>query len=148
MIIDQLKYASSYASLHPRFDEAFSEILKILAGPWPTVDRLDVDGDRLYILPMTVPGKGKTGVRAETHRRYLDIQYVVTGTDTMGWCSIDVIGPGNGYDAIKDIEFYPAEPSIWVPVMAGDFAIFLPSDVHAPLAGEGLVRKIVVKVMV
>jgi YhcH/YjgK/YiaL family protein len=148
MIIDQLTRASAYTSLHPRFEAAFDAIGKVLAGAWPTEDRLDVDGNRLYILPMAVSGKGRAAVRAETHRRYIDIQYVASGTDTMGWSALDAIGPGNGYDRAKDIEFYPAVPSLWVPVLAGHFAIFLPSDVHAPLAGEGMVRKLVVKILV
>jgi YhcH/YjgK/YiaL family protein len=147
MIIDQLTRASAYTSLHPRFEAAFAAIVQILAAPWPAVDRLEVDGNRLYILPMAVQGKGRAAARSETHRRYIDIQYVVSGTDTMGWSSVDAIGPGNGYDTAKDIEFYSAPAALWVPVPAGHFAIFLPSDVHAPLAGEGVVRKLVVKIL-
>lgn len=112
------------------------------------MERLDVDGDRLYVLLMTTKGKGRSGARLETHRRYIDIQYVVSGTDTMGWCSADAAGSGDGYDPAKDIEFYAAPPALWVPVPTGHFAIFLPSDAHAPLAGEGTVRKLVVKVRV
>jgi biofilm protein TabA len=148
MIIDKLTRASAYTSLHPRFEAAFAAIERVLAEPWPAVDRLEVDGNRLYILPMAVPGKGRAAARAETHRRYIDIQYVVSGTDTMGWSPVDAIGSGNGYDTAKDVEFYPAVPSLWVPVPPCHFAIFLPSDVHAPLAGEGMVRKLVVKVLV
>jgi YhcH/YjgK/YiaL family protein len=147
MILDQIQLADAYVHLHPLFPAAFAGLKDLLQGPWPAA-RVDLDGDRLYILPMTVEGKGRSAARLEIHRSYIDIQYVVSGTDTMGWRSADAIGTGNGYDTAKDIEFYAAPPVLWVPVPAGHFAVFLPSDAHAPLAGDGTVCKLVVKVRV
>ena len=52
------------------------------------------------------------------------------------------------YDAAKDIVFFGDKPEIWFAVPPGHFAVFFPSDAHAPLAGKGAIRKAVVKVAV
>ena len=53
-----------------------------------------------------------------------------------------------GYDAGKDVEFYEAKPSLWIPVPSGIFTVFFPEDAHAPMAGTEAMLKMVVKVAV
>jgi len=84
----------------------------------------------------------------EAHRRYIDVQYVLSGADEMGWRALsDCKSPG-GYDAARDIEFFTDEPAAWATVSTGEFAIFFPHDAHAPLTGRGDIHKVVVKVAV
>ena len=42
--------------------------------------------------------------------------------------------------------FYDDEPSTYFALKAGEAAIFFPDDAHAPLVGDGHVKKCVIKV--
>jgi len=147
MILDALAEADRYAAFGRDFVEAF-RFLRREDLPALSDGRVEIDGDRLYAIVMRVAGKGRENARLETHRRYLDIQYVADGTDLMGWRSARDPLPGGGYDAAKDIAFHAAPPVSWVEVPAGHFAVFFPADAHAPLAGTEGVHKVVVKIRV
>lgn len=75
----------------------------------------------------------------ETHRRYADIQIVLQGEERFGWLPLSAAPPvKDAYDPERDACFYqpPADwhapPPCSLPLRPGDFAIFLPDDVHAP----------------
>ena len=147
MILDKLENADRYVSLHSAFAPAFEWLRAKAPGRLPP-GRTEISGDRFYASVMCESGRGQAVAKLETHRRYIDIQYLAEGSDLMGWAHT---GPGLkslGYDSAKDLEFYTDRPAVWIPVPAGHFAIFFPEDAHAPMAGTEPMVKIVVKVAV
>ncbi len=111
--------------------------------------RNEIDGDKLFALMSRKIGKQRNEAKLEVHRKYIDIQFVLGGIDTMGWkpasdCS-EVLA---AYDEEKDIGFFADEPSMWCPVHAGAYAIFFPEDAHAPMVSNGEIHKIILKVAV
>ena len=148
MILDHLNNAARSLPLHKDFAKAFEFLrqagLKDMAdGKYP------IDGDRVVATIAASEGRGTAGAKIEAHRKFIDIQFTIAGEEVIGWkptpaCS-PVITP---YDPVKDIEFLGGEPITWVTVPPGTFMIFFPEDAHAPLAGKGKVRKVVVKVAV
>ena len=54
--------------------------------------------------------------------------------------------PLGEFDVEKDIRFYDDEPQCYYTLRPGQFTILLPEDAHAPMVGEGAIRKIIVKV--
>ena len=147
MILDVLAEADRYVSLGGDFVEAF-RFLRRLDLANLADGRHEINGDRIYAIVMRSLGKGREKARLETHRSYLDIQYVVVGTDTMGWRNTRDPVQGCGYDAAKDIEFHSLSPVSWFDVPAGHFAVFFPADAHAPLAGNDRLHKVVIKIRV
>jgi biofilm protein TabA len=148
MILDRLENFRRYASIHPGFQAAFSYLQNSFIKDFKE-GKETIDGQRLYALAMDTQGKGRHGARLESHRRYIDLQYTVAGSDLIGYenmsaCTTDE----KGYDAEADIEFYANSPAVWLPVPAGSFAVFFPEDVHAPLGTDGAVHKVVVKIAV
>lgn len=110
---------------------------------------VEIDGERIHAGVMRRSGKPADEARVETHRRYIDIQYVVDGKDRIGWMSVSDCRKPMGYNGEKDVEFYADRPDLWFDLSAGQFAIFFPHDAHAPMANEGRpIVKIVVKVAV
>ena len=89
----------------------------------------------------------------ESHEKYFDLQFVVSGEESFGYAPRDLCKPAMAYDADRDLVFYeePAESGCII-LKAGDFAIVPPEDAHAPrrqtAAGACAVKKIVVKVKV
>jgi biofilm protein TabA len=148
MILDHLENSLRYASVHPGFQAALN-FLKSSSIQDFKDGKETIDGKRLFALAMDTKGKGRQGARLESHRRYIDLQYTVSGSDLIGYetrpaCTADE----KGYDSESDIEFYTNSPAVWLPVPAGSFAVFFPDDIHAPLGTDGVVHKIVVKVAV
>lgn len=146
MILDRMENRERYVGLHGAFGEAFA-FLAALDPAGLKAGRIDIDGPRIYAVVVDGDGKGEAAARLETHRQYIDIQYQVAGTDHIGWAPAAGL-PGEGYRADNDIEFHPAAPETWVNTPPGRFAVFFPSDAHAPMGATGRLLKVVVKVRV
>ena len=147
MILDSIERGGAYAAVHPAFTKAFAYLQNTDLEALPD-GRYELDGDRLYVLIMTVDGRGREGAKPEVHRRYIDIQALVRGEEVMGWSPLAACRQPLPFDAAKDVGFFADPPASWVTVPQGSFTIFFPEDVHAPLAGSGQVKKAVVKIVV
>ena len=148
MILDRIDNADRYAALHPAFAKAFDFLRRADLASLPT-GKHEIDGSRIYALIETKPGRGRDGAKMEAHRKYIDIQFAIAGTDDMGWKSTGQCRLMQGeFDAEKDRAFYSDPPDAWIALPPGTFAVFFPEDAHAPLAGAGELHKAVVKVAV
>lgn len=147
MIVDLLGNWRLCAA-HPHLRRAFEMLTSQDVSAWPD-GRLDLDGDRIFALPQGYLTRPPSQCRWEAHRRYIDIQYVISGQEAMGYAPISTLKPVTDFDEAKDVGFYDGTGSI-ITVEAGMFAIFFPHDAHMPcmqVAGQSApVRKVVVKV--
>ena len=146
MIVDRLALAERYQSLLPGLAGGFAflrraDLAELPDGEYP------IDGQRIFAVVARGCGRGRQAAPLEVHRRYVDIQYVVTGCDQMGWQPLaDCTRPAAAFDLDRDIGFFEDPPRFWFPLPAGQFAIFFPEDVHAPLAGHDPIHKVIIKV--
>ena len=148
MVLATTDSVHRYTALHPLFDRAFRfladhDLRSFAPG------RHVVDGERLYLSIDHVQGRGREGARLEAHRRYIDIQYTIEGSEEIGWMPLSSAGAPTGpFDEAKDVGFFDARPATWLAVPEGTFVVFFPEDAHAPLAGRGAVKKAIMKVAV
>lgn len=148
MIVDRLANAEAYYAMHPAFEQAFAFLRQGGLADLPD-GRHEIDGDRLFCIISRAAGRPRAEAPLEAHRKYIDIQYVIAGSEEMGWRPTAVCTRSTaGYDAEKDIEFFDDTPQNWSPVPPGSFTIFLPQDAHAPLIGQGQIHKVVLKIAV
>lgn len=148
MIMDSLDKAEKYFNLHPAFKNVFTFLREKNLSEL-SLGRHDIDGDRLFCKIEKRPGRTRTESRLEAHRKYIDIQYVITGNDEMGWKPVsDCKIIDMPYDEKEDVMIFKDEPVSWTNVPAGSFAIFFPEDSHAPLVSMDEIHKIVFKVAV
>jgi biofilm protein TabA len=146
MILDVLENWRRYQGIHPAFAAAFEFLQRPDLAEMPQ-GRHEIDGDRSYAMIASTSGKGRDEAVLEAHRRYIDIQFTISGCDEIGWAHTPgCTGDGNGYDAIKDIEFFRDRPETWAIVRPGMFSVLFPTDAHAPLAGAGPLHKVVMKI--
>lgn len=112
-----------------------------------------IDGDEIYAMVMdltTAPLKDK---RPEIHKKYVDVQFLVTGKERLGFApdqKNQSIVDGNEEN---DIYFYSdVEDEGFVVALPGCYSVFFPNDIHRPGVMNGdkpeLVRKVVVKVSI
>jgi YhcH/YjgK/YiaL family protein len=149
MILDTLQNAHHYETRHPLFAKAFQHLRELSERADLPDGRIELDGESLFALVVRGIGKTPDQVRNETHQRYIDIQFSREGSDRIGWMPVTECRHAKGYDPDKDVEFYDDLPGNWLEVGPGQFAIFFPSDAHAPMANTGKdITKIVIKVAV
>jgi biofilm protein TabA len=150
MVLDVLSNAARYRSLHPRLALGFDWLARIPADL--PAGRHAIDGDEVYVLVQEYETGAPAEKRFESHRRNLDIQYVVSGVETMYVASVPGLVPATEYDAQTDLIFYQEPGSATaLHCPAGMFTIFWPNDGHKGgcVAGNpAAVRKMVVKVRV
>jgi YhcH/YjgK/YiaL family protein len=147
MIIDTLENAGRYECLHVRFKAAFHFLKNTNLEALPE-GRFEIDGDRLFVLTQTYQTKPLEGGKLEAHRKYIDIQFVVSGEEYIGYAPLADQKPVEPFQVEKDIGFFHGDASL-TKISAGMFAIFYPNDAHLPsryLQAAAPVRKIVIKV--
>jgi YhcH/YjgK/YiaL family protein len=148
MIIDTLKNASKYFSVHPLFAKAFEYIQQTNLD---TVEmgKYEIDGDNLKAIYSNKKGvtAAESTAKFECHNKNIDIQLCIKGVEQMGWkprekCVVE----NGGYNAEKDVQLYSDAPDMYFQLTDGQFAIFFPEDVHAPMIGDAEIKKLVIKV--
>lgn len=149
MIIDTLTNAEHYYGLHTNFKTAFEYLTSTDLAALENGVIAVADG--LKVIVSNDPGKAieSTLKSFECHNKNIDIQVCIRGHETMGWkprkdCK-QVEVP---YDEEKDYMLFSDKPDTYFSLNDGQFVIFFPEDVHAPMIGEGLIKKLVVKVRI
>lgn len=146
MIFDSIQHMEAYKGIHPGVYEGL-KLLRDTDFSKLEDARYEVDGDRLFFFIQTY--QTKENLRAEAHRKYIDIQYVITGVEGMGVGALEELTEVEGRPE-GDIWFYEG-PMDEVTLSAGKFAVLWPGDGHAPGRNVGqpaACRKAVVKVRV
>ena len=149
MIFDSLKNSALYTSVHPRMKQAFE---LIASTDWTKVEPgiHELDGRDIYVNVMERELKKRADAKLEVHNEYIDIQVLVSGKEeSFGWSERkDLRQPQGEFNKEKDIQLFDDEPQTYYTLRPGQFTILFPEDGHAPMVGEGTVRKIIVKVRI
>jgi len=149
MIIDTLQNAPRYFSVHPLFAKAFEFI-----GQTDLANAPDGKSDIAEGLKAIFSNKAGTTAEAsvakfECHNKHIDIQLCINGVETIGWKPREkCVTENGGYNPDKDVQLYHEQPDMYFQLTNGQFAIFFPEDVHAPMIGEGVIKKLVLKVKI
>jgi YhcH/YjgK/YiaL family protein len=152
MILDLLANAPLYRGLPARLVAALEYLQQTELAALP-LGKTVIDGERLFALVQEYTPKPASQGKFEAHRRYWDVQYVVSGVERMGWNALSRMAVSEPYSSQRDVAFFVGAGDFFL-VPAGTFAVFGPSDVHMPgvaiddrdAAGQTLVRKVVMKV--
>jgi biofilm protein TabA len=149
--INKREFAVSYFKNKERWEKAF-KFLKDSDLTGLAVKRYDIDGDNLYATVSEYTSKNEETANFEAHRKYIDIQYVISGKELINVAPLtsvkEVVTP---YDSAKDIEFLTVIKVVDYKASPSNFFIFFPGDVHRPGLKDGVnspVRKVVIKVKV
>lgn len=148
MVFDTLAHASVYKSLLPGLAAAF-DFLKNSATATLVDGRYPIDGERVFALVQTYETKPVAEGLLEAHRRYADVQVLLSGKEWIGYAPLCDQPVEQPYDAERDIMFVRGETTL-CPLTPGVFALLLPQDAHLPgrtLGAPERVRKVVIKIL-
>jgi YhcH/YjgK/YiaL family protein len=146
MIIDLITNTHLYVDLGPRIKRAFNyiqqtDLLTLNVG------RYEMEGPSMFVLVQEYATKPKDQGRWEAHRRYIDLQYIIWGTERIGYAHLSRLAPGV-YDADKDFLALSGEGD-FLTLAERTFMLLMPEDAHMPgiaVDAPGLVKKAVVKI--
>ena len=110
--------------------------------------------DGMFYMVQEYETKDPAGLPYEGHRKFIDIQFVVSGEERIGVAPVGELAEiTQEYNPDKDILFGTAPTGQLLPMKAGSAFVLLPEDAHLPQADpadgvKGHVKKIVFKVPV
>ena len=148
MILDTLENYQLYSTINERIAKGFAFLRKTDLDAIPS-GKHDIEGDTIFALVQEYQTKPLNECKLESHKKYIDIQYVIRGEEFMG-----VTTKNNQkileQDEDKDYTFYEGTTSL-VRVSKGMFTIFFPDDLHQPcvqIESTAEVKKVVIKVLI
>lgn len=149
MIKDKLYNAENYYRLSDNLKIGFewlknTNLEKIEDGKYL------IEGEQVYANVQTY--ETKSTAPYESHRNYIDIQYMVNGAEKIGVVDYKNCVTEEAYDEKRDIEFLDFEgEDEYCSLKEGEFVVLYPNDAHKPsidLGGKRVVKKVVVKVSI
>lgn len=150
MIIDKLSNSELYKFKNEGIKRAI-EFIKSTDLNSLADCRSEIDGDNIYVIKSVYKTKRMGDSFLEAHKKYIDIQYVMSGTEKIGYTPLNSEKIYKEYDEENDYALYDAACS-YVTFSEGMFAVFFPGELHKPGIMSGdlptEVSKIVVKVRV
>ena len=147
MIIDRIENASRYYALGSGIAEALvyikdNDLTEIEIGSY------EISKGKVRMIVNEYEQKCTDKVTMEAHRKNIDVQYWVKGSELMGYAPLQSHSLLEPFNEEKDFGNYAAEAS-FSKLEPGMFAIYFPTDMHTAvedIQSDSKVRKIVFKV--
>jgi biofilm protein TabA len=144
---DKVAFATQYHKNKELWDKAFafmnSQDLDTLSK-----GKYTIDGTKVYATVTEGPDKAFEDTKWESHRKYIDLQYIIKGKEKIGVAPIDKATVTNPYDETKDLANYNSEGKFYI-AEPGTYFLFFPNNIHRPsikVDGYDLVKKLVIKI--
>ena len=125
MIVCPIKDLGRYAAIIPGLEEALS-VVNSLTDYTPRTIPLS-GKNRILVQTNTTKPAGNS----EAHRKFLDIQCIVKGSETMGWADVATLTPVVDFNEASDAGGYSG-PLEFMKINAGTCYVVFPEDAHAP----------------
>lgn len=149
MIIDHIENRNLYSTLNQRIKRALdylaeTDFSEIEAGKY------EIDGENIFALVSDYKTKDLSKGKPESHRNYIDVQFIASGEEFIGYAPLADQKIVEAYNEGNDITFYDCDQSLCL-IQEKMFAIFFPTDIHMPgirVTNPIPVKKVVVKVKI
>lgn len=151
MIIDRLKNVQKYYDLVPGIQAAF-DFLKTTDLEKLEPGKYEIDGERVVALIQEYTTKPDP--LWESHKYHVDIQYLVSGEERVGYRPLEGMVPPNPdpYKMTYDCTFYEENyKGDYLTLKDDTIMILFPEDGHVPRVSVGepmAVKKVVIKVLI
>lgn len=145
MVVDYIENWERYACLQKNMEESFAFLEALRDKPAGRYEQ----GSMFALIQegMTVPAEK---ARLENHKKYIDVQFLVSGEEMMEWKNIKETVCEVPYNAERDIAFYYGAGDR-ITVKPGMFYIVYPQDGHKPcihVTEPTSYKKIVLKIKI
>ncbi len=150
MILDSLKNADRYKTIHPLFEKAFSYLQDVDVKTLKE-GRNEIQGDDIFALYQKYETQDDKDKYGEAHKKFIDIQYIISGKEEMGFTNSSELQIRTPYNPDRDLVFYEKTEQTNLIVGEGEFALFFAEEYHNPCLhhgkeGDRNIEKIVIKI--
>lgn len=142
-----VEFARQYKLNKAVWDKAFAYLKNTDLDKLP-VGKYPIDGENVFASVTDVPNKPFDKTAWESHRKYIDLQYVIRGAEKIGVNPVAASKVTEPYNEAKDSAHYEADGKIYEAV-PGTFYLFFPTEAHRPnikVDGVDHTKKIVLKI--
>ena len=147
MVYDYLTNAEKYEGICAGIAAGFAvlkdrDLTALEPGEYP------VFGEDIILKIQSYNTKPAEQARLEVHRRYIDIQYIVSGEEKIAVGTLDHAGEELEARPESDIWFYAGSADA-LTLKAGQFMVLFPDETHAPCIAVSAsipVKKALVKI--
>jgi biofilm protein TabA len=149
MILDNLINSKKYFSIHPHFEKAFT-FLQNLDFKKLSEGKYIIDGDEIFVLISRYKTVSKEEKKWESHRKYIDIQYLAKGKEKIGFSDFSLLKEETEYVGNDDYQLFSGNGDFFT-LHKANFAIFFPVEPHKPgciFENSETVVKVVIKVKI
>ena len=133
MIIDKCKYIENYKSMLPCLDNALSALKGL--GDDPQVGRYEFEGG--FFMIQEGDTRSLSDGDYEAHRKYIDVQVILDGSELIAWKDIEDLKTSEAYDEGKDKEMLGGSDEYCMTVSKGMFWAAFPADAHKACRDTG-----------
>jgi YhcH/YjgK/YiaL family protein len=146
MILDHIKNYKLYTQLDHKLKTAFEYLaLHDLANQPEAKLELAPNSVTIQIVEQST----RSQALWESHRKYLDIHFLIRGEEKIGYAFPEDLTIQEPYSESRDLAFFKGLGQ-YATLRPGYFAIFYPGEAHMPLLsvhGEKPIKKAIVKVL-
>lgn len=148
--VNIVEFANQYNKNKIYWDKAFA-YLRTTSLETVAPGKYYLDSTNVFVSVTENPTKDLPVTKWEAHRKYLDIQLIVTGKEMMGIAPFSKATVVEAYNPASDVGFYSvadADSKFYV-AQPGTFLIFFPTDAHRPsIKTDGIekTKKVVIKI--
>lgn len=111
--------------------------------------RYEIKGQDVFAIIQTQTTAAPKQKKAESHFKYIDIQYLISGEEMQGFAPLTDNMEREEHPE-RDIMYYQNVPAEnFVRLKPGDFAVYFTNDVHRPNCTSGIdmeIKKAIVKI--
>lgn len=128
MIVDLIENLNKYEAIHPKISNGLKELNNV------EIDfskRFDFDGGYMFFQEGSTTHIDEGTF--ETHKKYIDIQVVLDGSEYVAWAPTDQLNVEVEYNAEKDVARLSGQPHTMMEIKKGMAYICLPQDGHKAL---------------
>ena len=147
MVVDSLSHIARYKGLHPNLDTAIEWLSRYTPAELEN-GRNTIDGDRVFLSIMDAELRDAEAAAFEYHRRYADLQFVLSGSEHWGFTE-EAESKGD-FHFTKDCGFASGPENAGGILKEGCFVLFFPGELHKPgcrAPSCTRVRKAVIKIL-
>lgn len=147
--VNLVEFKKQYFANKATWDKAFqfmenNDLEKLAPGKYP------IDGDKVFASITEIVDKPFEETKWESHKKYIDLQYVISGKEKIGEASFENEKVTMPYNAAKDVASYEINKGKFYVADSNTFYLFFPSTTHRPniMVNSDKVKKLVIKIRV
>lgn len=145
--INSVEFMKQYESDKALWDKVFAflnddKLSTMAPGKYP------IDGDNAYAMISAGPPKKLEDVKWESHKKYIDLHYVISGKIKIGVAPVSKATVTEPYNETRDAANYNVDGK-FLTATPKEFFLFFPQDAHRPdikVDGADSLRKVVIKI--